>query len=51
MWSVSKVYLVTSTTAVAQSLGDDTALRCSFTASMTRKAFATREQILIELEK
>ena len=51
MLSVSKVCLGPSTAAVAQNLSEEAALWGKFTTLIARKAFATRESILIELER
>ena len=51
MLSVSKVCLGPSTAAVAQILDNEPALWDKSTTQIVRKAFATRESILIELER
>lgn len=51
MLSVSKVCLGPSARAVAQILGDEAALWGETRAQIVRSPFATRDLILIELEK
>ena len=51
MWSVSKVCLGPSAAAVAQIIGEVTALWGKLTTPNIRKALATRESVLIELAK
>lgn len=51
MWSVSKVCRGPSAAAVAQVVGEVTALWGKLTTPNIRKALATRESVLIELAK
>lgn len=51
MLSVSKVCLCPSTRAVAQILRDEAVLWGKTRTQIARRPFATRESILIELEK
>lgn len=51
MLSVSKICLGPSTRAVAQILGDEAALWDGTRTQIARRPCATRESILIELDK